>query len=945
MGAVRDHHSVPFRTTEMKPTYAGLARRPINFACVAMFLFAALAATAVRAADDEDREFFEKRIRPVLVERCYECHNSRDNAEGGLALDHRAAMLAGGDSGEAVVPGKPDDSLLIQAIRHETSDLRMPKSGPKLSPEVIADFVKWVAAGAYDPRDKPPSAAELDAALSWEAVRERRKEWWSFQPLTNQAEPEGDGAWSEHPIDRFLAESWKSAAVEPADPADRRTLLRRATFALTGLPPTPDETEQFLRDDSPQAYERVLDRLLASPRFGERWARHWMDWVRYAESHGSEGDPAIPHAWRYRDYLIRALNADIPYDQLVREHLAGDLLSEPRINAELQINESALGTAHYRMVQHGYTPTDALDEQVSFTDNQIDVIGKAFLGLTVSCSRCHHHKFDPISQQDFYALYGIMASCRPALITVNTPERQNFRRRELEALKPRIKERLAAAWTKSLEALPGKLQSPSSELKTTLELAAKDSAHPLHAWAVLREKQGEDLQAAWRKLNQAWAAAEARRNEQAASQCPLHWNLAGADYSAWFKHGNGLGGSPSVAGEFHLLPSGNQAVSNIYPAGVYSHLLSNKHNGVLTSPRFKIETNHISVRVAGGQNARVRLVVCNYPRTPGLLYPSYSPDRETLHWHHWNTEYWKGEWAHLEIATAEDLPVEIRPNEGRSWFGIAAAVGYDDGPPADSGAPLFSVLPGAEPHSPAELATLYAQAARECLQAWSGAAATRSPDQGNLNRSMTNEQAEFLGALVRSGLLPNVIQELPEAASLIAEYRKLEAEVPVPTRSPGVLEGTSFDQPLFVRGNHKQPGKAVARRFLEAIDATPYQTRDSGRLDLAADIASGKNPLAARVIVNRLWHHLFGRGIVTTTDNFGHLGAEPSQPELLDYLASRFIEEAWSIKQAIRLMMTAKAYQLGAGAPASSAGAEAYTGFAIRRLEAEELRRLNPVRQ
>ncbi len=161
--------------------------------------------------------------------------------------------------------------------------------------------------------------------------------------------------------------------------------MRRATFALTGLPPTPDETEQFLRDDSPQAYERVLDRLLASPRFGERWARHWMDWVRYAESHGSEGDPAIPHAWRYRDYLIRALNADIPYDQLVREHLAGDLLSEPRINAELQINESALGTAHYRMVQHGYTPTDALDEQVSFTDNQIDVIGKAFLGLTVSC--------------------------------------------------------------------------------------------------------------------------------------------------------------------------------------------------------------------------------------------------------------------------------------------------------------------------------------------------------------------------------------------------------------------------------------------------------------------------------------------------------------------------------------------------------------------------------
>ncbi|HVX59673.1 MAG TPA: DUF1549 domain-containing protein, partial [Pirellulales bacterium] len=253
----------------MKPTYAGLACRSFNFASVAMLLFATLAATAVQAADDEAREFFEKRIRPVLVERCYECHNSRDTAEGNLALDHRAAMLAGGDSGEAVVPGKPAESLLVQAIRHQTSDLRMPKGGPKLSPEVIADFVQWVAAGAYDPRDKPPSAAELDAALSWEAVRERRKQWWSFQPLTNHAVPAGNGAWSEHPIDRFLAESWKSAAVQPAEPADRRTLLRRATFALTGLPPTPDETEQFLQDDSPQAYERVLDRLLASPRFGE----------------------------------------------------------------------------------------------------------------------------------------------------------------------------------------------------------------------------------------------------------------------------------------------------------------------------------------------------------------------------------------------------------------------------------------------------------------------------------------------------------------------------------------------------------------------------------------------------------------------------------------------------------------------------------------------------
>ena len=250
---------------------------------------------------------------------------------------------------------------------------------------------------------------------------------------------------------------WEAAGLSPSPEADRFTLLRRLSFVLTGLPPTPEEIETFVRDDAPEAYERAVDRLLASRHFGEKWARHWMDLFRYAESHGSEGDPGIPFAWRYRDYLVRALNADVPYRRLILEHVAGDLLDDPRIDPDSGLDESAIGIAHFRFVQHGYAPTDALDEQVRFTENQIDVLTKAFLGLTVSCARCHDHKFDPISQKDFYALYGILTSSRPALRNVDRPERQRHNESALAELVPRIRAALAAAWLRAV----GRSSSPA----------------------------------------------------------------------------------------------------------------------------------------------------------------------------------------------------------------------------------------------------------------------------------------------------------------------------------------------------------------------------------------------------------------------------------------------------------------------------------------------------
>ena len=239
--------------------------------------------------NDEQREFFESKIRPVLAENCYECHNSRDCAEGNLALDWRGAIVSGGDSGSLIDKQKPSDSLLVKVIRHEIDGLEMPEGGAKLAEAIAADFERWIVSGLPDPRDSPPSKSELAKATSWEAVRESRQKWWSFQPIDAVEPPTGD---SDHEVDRFIQRRLLEHGLSSANVADRTTLLRRATFAITGLPPTPEQVEGFLANERDDAFERLVDELLASSAFGERWARHWMDWVRYAESHGSEGDPA-----------------------------------------------------------------------------------------------------------------------------------------------------------------------------------------------------------------------------------------------------------------------------------------------------------------------------------------------------------------------------------------------------------------------------------------------------------------------------------------------------------------------------------------------------------------------------------------------------------------------------------------------------------------------------
>ena len=368
-----------------------MTKTSVRAALALVLVWHVLPSPAVHAEDPNPQgvEFFEKRIRPLLVNQCFACHSSDKKKKGGLLLDSRAAALKGGDTGPAFVPNKPEDSLLIKVIGYE-DDVKMPPRG-KLSAEQIADMTAWIKMGA------PWPGGETTATIDTSFDLQKRKEHWAFQPIKQNAAPHvKDAAWPRNDIDRFILAKLEAKGLQPAKPADKRTLLRRITFDLTGLPPTPAEIDAYLSDESPCAYESVVERLLASPAYGERWARHWLDLVRYAETYGHEFDVDMAESYHYRDYVIRAFNADVPYDRFVTEHLAGDLLPQPRRHPVEKFNESIQATAFWFLGEEKHSPVDLRVDGADRRDNQIDVFAKTFLGLTVSCARCHDHKFDAI---------------------------------------------------------------------------------------------------------------------------------------------------------------------------------------------------------------------------------------------------------------------------------------------------------------------------------------------------------------------------------------------------------------------------------------------------------------------------------------------------------------------------------------------------------------------
>jgi hypothetical protein len=372
-------------------------------------------AGAVRAEEPVNNEFFERKVRPILTANCTNCHGPQKQ-KGGLRLDAKSEFIKGGDNGAAIVSGDPAKSRLIQAVQYD-GDLKMPLKG-KLPAAEIAVLLAWVKGGAPWPDDVGGAAAGSGSVFDLQA---RAKAQWSFQPIKRPPIPNTSGSQPTNVIDRFLLAKLKDNGLSFAAPADKRTLLRRIYFDLAGLPPSPQEIEEFLKDNSPDAYEKVVEKLLASPAYGERWGRHWLDLVRYAETYGHEFDFEIFEAWRYRDYVIRAFNADVPFNQFLAEQIAGDLLANPRRDPKTGINESLLATGFWWLGESTHSPVDSRSDFSDRVSNQIDVFGKTVLGLTLACARCHDHKFDAISTKDYYALFGVIASSRYSRTSIDDP--------------------------------------------------------------------------------------------------------------------------------------------------------------------------------------------------------------------------------------------------------------------------------------------------------------------------------------------------------------------------------------------------------------------------------------------------------------------------------------------------------------------------------------------
>ncbi|HEX3658276.1 MAG TPA: PSD1 and planctomycete cytochrome C domain-containing protein [Pirellulales bacterium] len=959
-------------------------------------------AAAWAAPSAADVEFFERHVRPVLVDQCYKCHSSQaKKLQAGLLADSRQGLLTGGDTGPALVPGKPDDSLIVQAVRYDDVALQMPPHG-KLPPEQIAAIAKWVELGAPWPNEAGKGGAPVaKAAFDLEG---RKRAHWAWQPVSVRPAPStSDASWPDGEIDRYILTKLETAGLRPAPAADRKTLLRRVYFDLTGLPPTAAEMLEFLADDSPSAYERAVDRLLASPRFGEHWARHWLDLARYAESRGHEFDYTIPNAWQYRDYVIRAINADVPYDQFVREQVAGDLLARPRLNPAAGFNESILGTGFWFLGECTHSPVDVRKDETDRFDNAVDTLSKTFLGLTVACARCHDHKFDAISTKDYYALFGFLHSSRFRLAAFDVEganrrvadqlaqtadhHQSQVRSSVAAALEPQV-ERTADYLLAAREALravkPADLVSSEKEAaaKTvrlseafrsqvgtiagvhgvdgkrlaqwveTLLAAKADKFHPLHVWAVLAADRATDDPSRW--LAAIEKTLDLWHEKQTAAQANMQSvrvmvDYANCDPAVWLQDGFAFGPRPAQPGDVYVSGSRERPVLAVAtcaaaerdplwdvlrPAEGVEHEPDRagawvRAGRTLQTKTFRLTSGNVYYLLRG--SCHVYAEVDSHRLNAGPLHGKLIAKFDVGDRFRWVRQ-------DLTAYPGRSVHVEFTPQD-KAGFALAMVVEADRPPPLPAERPsaLMSDLLGQQGGTPASLATGLQKLFERVLQEWSGnALSTDAADGAGLVDWLTHSELFAAG--------DDPWQQA--AAPWLAERARLAAEIkPDMHLALAMQDGTPEDEPVLIRGNSSTPGEIVPRRFLEAIAGTgqPPIKHGSGRLELAERMLDPGNPLITRVIANRLWQHLFGRGIVASVDNFGVLGERPTHPELLDYLADRLPREGWSLKRMIKLLVLTETYRMSSR-PAD-ARAEAldpknalWHRMPLRRLKAESLR-------
>jgi len=725
-------------------------------------------------------EFFEKDVRPLLVKHCYECHSAVD-VDGGLNLDSRAGVANGGDSGVVVMAGAPDKSLLIEAVRYKNQDLQMPPKGQMSSAE-IAILEKWVRLGVPDSRTETAPGTVRPTGMTIEDGRN----FWSFKPVADPDIPVVENTdWVQTPIDAFVLSKLEKRKAAPAEHADKRTLIRRATFDLIGIPPTPEEIAAFLADESADAFETVVERLLQSPQYGVRWGRHWLDVARYADSNGLDENLAFGNAWRYRDYVVDSFNDDKPFDQFLIEQLAGDLVPESNRETKTATGFLVLGAKVLAEPDKEKLFMDTIDEQ-------LDTIGKAFLGMTIGCVRCHDHKFDPIKQTDYYALAAILKSTR------------TFGDTQTGVIKHWHEYSLATedelANLKKINAELAKKKSAASSFKSKETVKLRDKAR-----------------------------------EQA------------ADY---------LAAAAKISPDTSLTDM--SAIAE--PLGLHPRIL-----------------HHCRLH---------------------LQY--HTDDPVFAQWH---------SLMHSDDASEDDAVEQIKTHY-RSLFEKAESA--------------------------------FAKALKKDAK-------TKTLDDDILEpvRAALYDLSGFLAVPPKPEFAFDE-ETLAEYYRLMEEARLAESNAPDEPSIMGVADGTVVTSlPIHIRGSHRNFGKPIGREFPEVMRTSSVRPvlpgNQSGRLELARWIASTQHPLTARVYVNRVWRWHFGAGIVKSTENFGRLGGRPSHPELLDWLARRFMESGWSTKELHRLILSSGTYQM-ASSNSDATIAEADPGnrllwkFGLRRLEAEQIR-------
>ncbi len=829
-----------------------------------ILLIVLLAGTAVRGADPDRKglDFFEAKIRPMLVTHCYECHSAgaaaKKKLKGGLLLDSRDGSRNGGESGPAVVPGNPDDSLLISALNHDS--FKMPPT-EKLPDELIAQFVKWIKMGAPDPRDGVAVAASPGVDL------EAGRQHWAFQPLAQPSPPEvQDANWVRTPVDQFVRARQEAAGVTPNAIADARTLIRRAYFDLIGLPPQPDDVERFVTEfekDPARAYDYLIDELLANEHYGERWARHWLDITRFAESNGYAFDGDRPNAWHYRDFVVRALNADMPYDQFVRQQIAGDLLT----NVDVQTTEEAkiavdAIAATGLLVAGPYTTQQTQKERERSRYEQLDdivsTLGTSLLGLTVGCSRCHSHKFDPLPQFDYYRLASCFADVGFADTGINMqPEAFRDAKAEYDAAHAPL---VAARTTFEQEQLTTRFEQWIAGL-TDESVSVPPT---LKAWQHVGPFTSSNFDAAFDQVFPPELDSDLGRSFE---DDKLKW-IEQPDWKDGEAHNDKLAGTNCANYLFRAIESTRPSV----------------------------------VSLSLGSDDGIKLWVNG---------------REVL-----------SKKVGRNVAAADQETVTIQLAAGRNELlmkivNSGGATGF-----------YFAASPAARP---AEIATILA------LQA----------DKRN------DEQKQKLADWHKGFDL--------EWLRLNQAVARHETQIPKPDLTnvfAARVRGTTyqFGEDTFKvyhlrRGNADNKENEAAPGFLQVLMRTDQQEQQwladpaaadksrPGRLGLAdwlTDVDHGSGHLLARVIVNRLWYHHFGRGIVATPSDFGTRGERPSHPELLDWLAGELIRGGWQQKPFHKLIMTSAVYMQGGEVTPSGQQLDPENLLlwrrSARRLEAEVIR-------